>query len=166
MASLHPLLSPLFSPLVWKCRHTYRGSCLLHDSKYLYALVWFNIDSFVVHLGKGKSCHTRRGELPQGRRRLLGSNTLLLLGHSLVAPESTKALQGGWQWTIANQNRTQESSVVMLRSLLFLLDLFAFCIYYIGFLCEGWVGGWKRINLRRNSIKQDVSLRMMHWTVI
>lgn len=34
-----------------------------------------------------------------------------------------------------------------------LLDLFTFCIYYTWILFEGWVGGWKRINLSKTSIK-------------
>lgn len=47
----HPYIHfwALFSPLVWKCRHTYRESCLLHDSKYLYALVCISTYLSVVH---------------------------------------------------------------------------------------------------------------------
>lgn len=49
------------------CRHTYGGSCLLLDSKYLSALISFNIDSQVVHLSKG-NCRVGKREIVKNRR--------------------------------------------------------------------------------------------------
>lgn len=126
MAPLHLLLSLLCT---WKCRHTYRGSCLLHDSIYMHwcnsisnPLLFTWVKATLVILEEGNCL---RAEDSCSRWRPCGSWVPHFL--SLRAPRVFKDINNELLQT--RSFWSQELSVVKLRPLLTGL-IYIFCLLY------------------------------------